>query len=208
MTLRLTAHCCTLLLCLASCAGRDHLSPAKPVLADWHRTITSADMNRLSDWRIAFTNALEKARRAGHADSIAREGVLLDPDAALGDPRPPAGNYHCRVIKLGARASLSQDYVVFPPAGCTITAEDEILSFSKSGGSQRPVGLLFPPDGSRMVFLGTMVLGDERRALEYGRDSARDMVGAFEKIGPGRWRLILPRPSFESMLDVIELVPA
>ena len=59
-----------------------------------------------------------------------------------------------------------------------------------------------------MIFLGTMVLGDEKRALEYGRDSARDMAGALERVGERRWRLILPYPRFESMMDVIELVPA
>jgi hypothetical protein len=33
------------------------------------------------------------------------------------------------------------------------------------------------------------------------------MAGALERIGPYRWRLILPKPHFESMMDVIELVP-
>ena len=34
------------------------------------------------------------------------------------------------------------------------------------------------------------------------------MVGMLERIGDHRWRLVLPAPHFESMLDVIELVPA
>ena len=29
-----------------------------------------------------------------------------------------------------------------------------------------------------------------------------------ERIGPARWRLIMPRPAFESTMDVLELVPA
>jgi hypothetical protein len=111
------------------------------------------------------------------------------------------------VIKLGGKGSLMADYVVYPAYPCTITAEGEVMGFAKSVGSQRPIGLFFPVDNRRMIFLGTMMLGDERRPMEYGRDSTRDMAGAFERVGPNRWRLILPRPHFESMMDVIELVP-
>ena len=98
------------------------------------------------------------------------------------------------------------DYVVYPAAPCTISDEGEILGFSKLSGNQRPVGLLFPMDDSRMIFLGTVIIGDEVRALDYGRDRNRDMVGAFERIGANRWRLILPKPRFESIMDVIEVV--
>ena len=83
-----------------------------------------------------------------------------------------------------------------------------VFSFAKLSGSQRPVGLIFGNDNFRQIFLGTMMLGDERRPLDYGRDADRDMAGAIEKVGPERWRLILPFPRFESMMDVIELVPA
>jgi hypothetical protein len=58
------------------------------------------------------------------------------------------------------------------------------------------------------VLLGTLVLGDERRALQYGQDATRDVAGYVERIGPARWRVIMPRPHFESQLDVMELVPA
>jgi hypothetical protein len=51
------------------------------------------------------------------------------------------------------------------------------------------------------------VLGDETRALQYGQDETRDVAGYVERIGPNRWRLIMPKPHFESQLDVMELVP-
>jgi hypothetical protein len=51
------------------------------------------------------------------------------------------------------------------------------------------------------------VLGDENRALQYGQDEQRDVAGYLERIGPARWRLVMPKPHFESQLDVIELVP-
>ena len=80
--------------------------------------------------------------------------------------------------------------------------------FAKLSGSQRPVGMIFPGDSMRQVFLGTLVLGDEERAMQYGRDPDRDLSAFVEKIGPNRWRMVFPRPAFESTLDVIELIPA
>jgi hypothetical protein len=43
--------------------------------------------------------------------------------------------------------------------------------------------------------------------MDYGRDANRDMAGIVQRIGPRRWRLVLPYPHFESLLDVVELVP-
>jgi hypothetical protein len=67
--------------------------------------------------------------------------------------------------------------------------------------------LIFPDSVSRAVFLGTMVLGDETKPLNYGQDVNRDLAGYLERIGPRRWRLVLPRPRFESLLDVVEITP-
>ena len=53
----------------------------------------------------------------------------------------------------------------------------------------------------------TLVLGDEARAMQYGRDRERDVAGYVERIGSNRWRMIMPRPHFESQMDVLELVP-
>ncbi len=200
-----------LLAALSACGKKEaQVESAPPAMTkpDWRTTITDADQNRLQDWRSAFSKALDKANVAGHAASIAREGALLEPDARLPNVDPNPGAYRCRVIKLGGKGALMGDYVVYPAAPCTISDEGEILGFSKLSGNQRPVGLLFPMDADRMIFLGTVIIGDEVRALDYGRDSNRDMVGAFERIGERRWRLILPKPKFESMMDVIELIPA
>jgi hypothetical protein len=78
---------------------------------------------------------------------------------------------------------------------------------AKLTGVQRYVGLVFPGDAIRNVFLGTLVLADENRALQYGQDQRRDVAGYVERIGPNRWRLVMPQPHFESRLDVLELVP-
>ena len=174
---------------------------------DWRAIATQDDRERLRDWRDAFVAGLKAARAAGHADAIAREGALLEPDSALGGGAIPNGNYRCRMIKLGAKSPGMLDYVSYPAFACRIRQERDLQGFAKLTGSQRHVGLIFPGDAMRQVLLGTLVLGDERRAMQYGRDRERDIAGFVERIGPNRWRILLPRPHFESQIDVMELVP-
>jgi hypothetical protein len=88
-----------------------------------------------------------------------------------------------------------------------VKGDHTLHRLTKLGGSQRYVGLVFPGDTMRQVFLGTLVLGDESRALQYGQDEARDIAGYLERIGPRRWRLVMPEPHYESRLDVMELTP-
>lgn len=175
---------------------------------DWRTIATATDRERLRQWRSAFTEALAAARASGHGDKIAAEGVLLEPDSALGGPPIPNGMYRCRVIKLGAKSQGLLDYVAYPFFSCRVRQEHEVQGFAKLSGSQRQVGLIFPGDQLRQVFLGTLVLGDEARAMHYGIDRDRDVAGFVERIGPDRWRLLMPLPHFESKIDVMELVPA
>ena len=180
---------------------------ARNVPADWHRVATRADATRLHDWRDAFVKGLNAARLGGAAARVAGEGALLEPDAALDQPQLAAGRYRCRTIKLGSQGS-GPAFATYPAFDCIVADEGEVSSFAKLTGSQRPVGLIFAADSRRQIFLGTLMLGDEKTALEYGRDPDRDMAGAIERIGERRWRLVLPYPRFESIVDVVELVPA
>ena len=173
--------------------------------ATWREIVTDDDRDRLRDWRATFTAALAASRK-DHAAEIAREGALLEPDAALGGGIPN-GAYRCRVIKLGAKAAGNRDFVAYPSFACRVQPERQLQRLTKSGGSQRYVGLIFPNDAIRQVFLGTLVLGDETQFLQYGQDETRDIGGYVERIGPNRWRLVMPKPHFESQLDVMELVP-
>ena len=175
----------------------------------WKEVATSDDRQRLADWRANFVSALDAASKGSHAADIAREGALLQPDAALGPPALPNGMYRCRVIKLGAKAdSGGLPYVSYPSFACRVRADRGLQRFNKLGGSQRYVGLIFPGDSIHQVFLGTLVLGDETRALQYGQDQLRDTAGYVERIGPDRWRIIMPKPHFESQFDVMELAPS
>jgi hypothetical protein len=177
-----------------------------PAEQRWQEVATEADRQRLRDWRDAFTTALDQARKGGHAADIEREGVLLDPDAALGGPIPN-GDYDCRVVKVGAKSEGLLNYIAYPAFRCRIE-HGKAQRFTKLTGSQRHVGLIYPGDQLRQVFLGTIVLGDETQAYRYGHDAERDVAGWVERIGDRRWRMILPYPHYESTVDVIELAPA
>ena len=111
------------------------------------------------------------------------------------------------MLKIGGQGQGLLDYVAYPWFDCRISAGAGPMDFVKLTGSQRPVGRLFSDSDRRLVFLGTLQLGDERGTLRYGHDRQRDMIGLLERIGERRWRLAFPYPAFESTLDVIELVP-
>lgn len=204
------SFCALAAFAVTACAGEPDVvaAPAFEPVANWRVLATEDDRARLRNWRDAFTEALAEAREAGHAAEIEREGPLLDPDAALPEPAPPPGEYACRMVKLGSQGERTLDYIEYPPFLCRIGVEDGVGSFVKLTGSQRPIGRLYPEGPRRMVFLGTLQLGDEQLTLQYGRDRGRNMIGALERIGEERWRLVFPYPHFESILDVLELVPA
>jgi hypothetical protein len=194
-------------LALPSCSLEAPRTPAQ-LVPSWRDAVTSADRDRLRDWRAAFISGLAAARRSGHGATIAQEGALLQPDAALQGGAIPNGLYRCRVIKLGAKSPGLLDYVAYPHFQCRVDQRGSVQSLAKMTGSQRYVGRIFPGDPIRQVFLGTLMLGDERRAIAYATDPQRNVAGYVEKIGAERWRLVMPRPHFESQIDVLELVPA
>jgi hypothetical protein len=199
------------LLLAVTTAGCDVIEQPSGLMPRWttayRQVVSETDRVRLRDWRKTFEKGLDAARKSGHEAEVAREGPLLDPDSALAGPAIPNGMYRCRVIKLGSQASGVPDFVAYPGFTCRVRAERDLQRLSKLSGEQRYVGLIFPLDGIREVFLGTLVLGDERRSLQYSQDEKRDVAGYLERIGTSRWRLIMPQPHFESRLDVMELVP-
>lgn len=199
-----------LLLLTAGCSmigGHKDVGGAKPPPDDWRAIATSDDRDRLARWRSAWMTGFDKATKSGNAPLLARQGALLKPDGSLDDPAPPPGDYACRTFKIGAQTQGMRDYVMYPAFTCRVTQVGPLRHFAKIDGSQRPVGILYPDEARRMVFLGSMMLGDENRPLAYGRDSERDMIGVVERIGVDRWRIALPYPRWESIIDVIELVP-
>ncbi|HEV7287870.1 DUF4893 domain-containing protein [Sphingomonas sp.] len=192
---------------LSACA-RDGLSLVEtPPETRWRAVTTDQDRDRLRDWRKAWVAALPAARTADNG-VIAREGALFEPDRAMANAMPPAGDYRCRTFKLGARRADLRNFAMLPWARCRIGRDGEMPVFAVLEGDQRPSGTLYAESDARVIFLGALELGDETRALTYSQDRKRDMAGYIERVAIGRWRLVLPYPSFESQIDVIEMVPA
>ena len=192
---------------LSGCAASGHLSAEQPANVDWRRVATQADRSRLRNWRQAWVAAIATVRQRGGNAALGSEPRLFDPDRALAGAALAAGSYRCRRWKLASHDPALKPVAMGGWAPCTVAPEGSAVRFAAQG-LQRAEGYLFDDTDARRVFLGTLALGDETRALRYGRDARRDMAGVLERVDERRWRLVLPYPGFESMLDVIEIVPA
>jgi hypothetical protein len=201
---------------LGGCATKPSLPPGVrpsvevgPVAKSeaWKAVATAADRDRLARLGLAWQEALAEANKA-NADEVRKEGKLLLPRAALPRPDPTPGSYNCRLIKLGSATAKSKPYETFKPFFCYVEVEDQLLTIVKQTGSQRPAGRLWEDDDpTRLIFLGSLALGDETAPLAYGDDPKRNMAGVLERIGPFKWRLVIPWPQSTSKLDVFELTP-
>jgi hypothetical protein len=173
----------------------------------WKAVATAEDEDRIARLGLAWQEALADAQKTNAAD-IRREGKLLLPRSGLPRPDPTPGSYNCRLIKLGRAAPGGKSYETFKPFFCYVEVEDDLLTIVKQTGSQRPAGRLWKDDDpTRLVFLGSLALGNEDQPLAYGDDPKRNMAGVLERIGPFRWRLVIPWPQSTSKLDVFELTP-
>ena len=173
----------------------------------WKGVASAEDRDRIERLGLAWQSALADAQKTNAAD-IRREGKLLLPRSALPRPAPTPGSYNCRLIKLGKKSPAGKPYETFKPFFCYVEVEDELLTIVKQTGSQRPAGRLWEDDDStRLIFLGSLALGNEDQPLAYGDDPKRNMAGVLERIGPFRWRLVIPWPQSTSKLDVFELTP-
>jgi hypothetical protein len=86
--------------------------------------------------------------------------------------------------------------------------EGDLLTIVKQTGSERPAGRLWEDDlSTRLIFLGTVALGNEEKHKAYGEDPKRDMAGVLERVGPMRWRLVIPFPRSGAKLELFELTP-
>lgn len=170
----------------------------------WQSIASTDDEKRLHLWRVAWLDGLRLAEAADAGVAITAAGAVLDPDSALPDAAPTDGVYRCRVYKLGGPTLASPGFKILPMRPCELAGGH----FAMLSGGQRPAGRLWPYEKSRLVFLGAVTLGDESGSLDYGRDNVRNMIGLFERVGEQRWRIVLPRPRWESQIDVIEIVPA
>ena len=181
------------------------VSVGEPVKADlWQGIASAADQQRLANVSGAWAAGLADARKAGFATALRDDAELVKSNAALARPAPTPGSYRCRLVKLGGKPAFEK----FKPFFCYVEVDGNLLTIVKQTGSQRPAGRLWEDDNpTRLIFLGSLALGDEETPLAYGDNPKRDMAGIVERTGPFRWRLVIPWPQDGSKLHAYELTP-
>ena len=176
--------------------------------AGWIGVASLEDRNRINRTALAWQTGLAEANAGGFRTAIRSEGRLLASGGALSRPAPTPGSYSCRLVTLGRSAQRGPAFVKFKPFFCYIDLEGELFTIVKQTGSQRPAGRLWEDDiPTRMIFLGSLALGNEEEARAYGDDPRRDVAGVFERIAPFVWRLVIPFPQDGTKLQVFELTP-
>ena len=174
----------------------------------WYAVASAEDVQRLQRIDDAWRQALAETRAKGFVKAVEDEGELLKPGAALPRPAPTPGPYRCRTIKLGTLNGRGTPFNSYKPFACYVEVEKDLLTIVKQTGTQRPAGRLYADtNDKRLIFLGTLALGTEDAPLPYGERADRNMAGIMERVGPFRFRLVVPWPRYESKLDVIELIP-
>lgn len=176
---------------------------------NWRQVALATDADNLNRMDEAWRQARDEAEDAGFADELKALGALVEPGAAqTGRLQPAPGAYRCRTIKIGARNKGGLAFVDYPYFRCTVelTPGGDLI-LTKTTGSQRTRGLLYPDTDNRLVFIGAQAWGDDETSFPaYGAQPVRDQVGVLERIAPARWRLVIPWPALESKLEILELV--
>ena len=181
------------------------VSVVEPTKAEeWKGIASAADQQRLANVTGAWAAGLADARHGGFATALRDDAELIKSNAALARPAPTPGSYSCRLVKLGGKPAFEK----FKPFFCYVEVDGNLLTIVKQTGSQRPAGRLWEDDlATRLIFLGSLALGDQEAPLAYAHNPKRDMAGIFERTGPFRWRLVIPWPQDGSKLHAYELTP-
>lgn len=186
-------------------AGLALLSAGSMALAErWQDVATAADVERIKQRDATFVAALKEVRESDYAGELTKNPLLYDPDKRLADPLPPEGKYRCATHKLGGQYLA---FIAYPDFVCAIYGTGDKRQFVKLTGSQRPVGHIHADTKRNGVFLGSLMLGDDDALVSYGQEKERDLAGTVERIGKDRWRIVFPRPYYESTMDIIDLRP-
>ena len=174
----------------------------------WTAVANVADRNRINRTALAWEAGLAEANARAFRDAVRGEGKLLRPGGGLARPAPTPGSYSCRLVTLGRSARRGPAFVKFKPFFCYVDLEGELFTIVKQTGSERPAGRLWEDEvPTRLIFLGSLALGNEEEARAYGDDPRRDVAGVFERIAPFVWRLVIPFPQDGTKLQVFELTP-
>jgi hypothetical protein len=171
----------------------------------WRSIMQPEDVSRLERLSDAWSQSLAVVRGSRFSRGMTAEGALLQPDGGLPRAQVPPGSYRCRTITIrrDGRSSYTAEEAQF----CHVGVQGELLSFTKQTGSRRPGGYLYDDGPARSVFIGASARG--RTAVPpYRAIPNEDVVGVVERVGPLRYRLVVPWPRDGAIIQVTELIPA
>ncbi|MGK9169155.1 DUF4893 domain-containing protein [Inquilinus limosus] len=181
------------------------LAGTSPAWADgsFDAKITAADRQRLETFDSVRGEAIGAARESEDKAALAAlDAILSGRSETIRGAGDLAGDWRCRVAKLGGNLSL----VVYGWFRCRITDDATGLRLDKVSGSQRTSGIFYDDSNAeRLTYLGALYYGTEGKPKAYGSDPERDQVGYLVRVGRDRLRLEFPSPRFESQFDVMEL---
>ncbi|SEB39215.1 protein of unknown function [Nitratireductor aquibiodomus] len=161
--------------------------------------ITYRDAARLDAYARMRTEAFRQAKAGGASADVA----LLDEI----DQRPErsfedfdlTGKWQCRTIKTGGLAPL----VVYDWFRCQVNDDGAGWVLEKLTGSQRTRGRFFTDGDSRLIYLGSYFVKDDRPP-RYGSGRNSDQVAYVFRGKDDGWRMEFPAPERESVLDILE----
>lgn len=173
----------------------------------WTKQATQSDVARVKQWQKFLEAGVKEAKRAGHGSEIGQRAPLFETNVGKRDLALQDGKYHCSITKLGGPNGRGLPYIAYPKFLCMVTQMGDRVQFTKLTGSQMTSGWIYRPDRATGIYLGTSYYGYEGRAPKYGSDEKRDDAAIVERIGDRRWRMVFPDPYYESVTDVMELIP-
>ncbi|ONG55801.1 hypothetical protein BKE38_08425 [Pseudoroseomonas deserti] len=175
---------------------------AAPALADgrFPNGLTPIDQARLARFETSRQAAIGIARSGGDAGDVAVLDQVLQGEATAQPPAALAGDWRCRLIKLGGILPLT----LYGDFRCRITDDAAGLRIQKVSGSQRLAGTLFDTGSARLGYAGAGVAG-AGQPPRYGAEQESNQVGYLVPLGPQRLRLEMPAPARESDFDILEL---
>lgn len=178
---------------------------AGPALAQ--SNLRPEDANRLDGFTTSAGNAVLQALAGGAPQDVAALSRALSGVPQVAFDETLAGNWNCRMLKLGGIAAL----VVYTPFKCRFSIGSQGFDFEKLSGSQRTKGTILLRDG-RAVYVGVgYVAGQKPPAYsdlppDFTSDGViQTQIAIFERISPTQARLMFPSPAVESDFDILEL---